>query len=108
MATVQQDRFHVLLLAGEADKLRTVLLSILQLPKDQMDRNAPLIDDDGLGGFVTSDDPSSLRERCLALGLKVCTVSIPRKRPDENSHLVANDLMLTGEYAEWRMEWLGQ
>jgi hypothetical protein len=102
--TVQQDRIHMLLLAGDADKLRTVLLWMIQLPGDQMSRNAPLMDDSGLGAVVTSDAPGPLRERCVALGLKVCTVSMPRRHPDEDPHRVAMDLKITGEYAESRRE----
>ncbi len=102
------DRFHVLLLKGDAAASATILRWILMLPEGDLEQTSPIVDEEGnVGGIVSSYDSSSLRDRCLKLGFKVHTISIPRQRPHENSHLVEMDLRLTGQYEEWRRKWLG-
>jgi hypothetical protein len=101
-------RFHVLLLSGDAAASKVIAKSIVMMPESDMERTALIFEDDAhVGAIVTSDDPGPLRDRCVSLGFKVLTVSIPRRRPHDNSHLVATDLRVTGEYQELRRDWLG-
>jgi hypothetical protein len=97
------NRFHILLLLGDAAALK---LTEPGLALSGMDLFV-FVDEDGHGGMiVTSDDPGPLKARCMSLGLKVGVVSIPRRRPQENSHMVSMDLRLTGEYQKLKKEWL--
>jgi hypothetical protein len=100
------DRFHLLMLSGDAAALE--ITDLFPLSESDMERSALVVDDDGRGGMVvTSDDPGPLKARYISLGFKVGTVSIPRRRSNDNSQLVAMDLRMTGEYQEWRRDWLG-
>jgi hypothetical protein len=100
------NRFHILLLSG-GSAASTIMEPILGLSENDMERTALVVDQDSCGGMVvTSDDPGPLKARYVSLGFKVGLVSIPRRRPNENAHLVATDLRLTGEYQKLKKEWL--
>jgi len=101
------DRFHVLLLSGNAATLK-IMEPIFGLSDSDLERTALVVDKDGEGGMVvTSDDPGPLKDRYVSLGFKVGLVSLPTRRPNENAHMVSMDLRLTGEYQKLRKDWLG-
>ena len=100
------NRFHILLLSGNAVALK-IMEPIFGLSESDMERTALVVDEDGCGGMVvTSDDPGPLKARYISLGFKIGLVSIPRRRPNENAHMVSMDLRITGEYQQLRKDWL--
>lgn len=106
-APAASDRFHILLLSGSSAAASKIMEPILGLSESDMERTALVIDEDGCGGMVvTADDPGPLKARYISLGFKAGLVSVPRRRPNENAHLVSMDLRLTGEYQKLRKEWL--
>ena len=106
-APAVSNRFHILLLSGGSAAASKIMEPILGLSESDMERTALVMDEDGCGGMVvTSDDPGPLKARYISLGFKVGLVSIPRRRPNENAHLVSMDLRLTGEYQKLKKEWL--
>jgi hypothetical protein len=93
--SAMSNHFHILLLLGDVAALKLTEPSLALSGMDLF----VFVDEDGHGGMVvTSDDPGPLKSRCMSLGFKVGVVSIPRRRPQENSHMVSMDLRLTGEY----------
>ena len=105
-ASAGSDRFYVLMLSGNAAALK-IMQPILELPDAAMERTSISIDEDGEGGLVvTADDPDILKAQYLALGFRVGTVTIPRRRPNETAQMVSMDLKLTGEYRSLRQKWL--
>jgi hypothetical protein len=105
-APAASNRFHILLLSGSAAASK-LMEPILGLSESDMERTALVVDEDGGGGMVvTCDDPSPLKARYISLGFKVGLASIPRRRPNENAHMVSMDLRMTGEYQQLRKDWL--
>ena len=105
-ANFGSERFHVLLLSGDAVNLN-IMEPIAELSDAEFDRTAYVVDRHGDGGMVvTPDDPAPLKSRYVALGFKVVVVSMPKKRSSETAHTVSIDLRMTGEYRQLRQDHL--